>query len=320
MKNIETHNQTDALTTELKNHSERKVGQDLSPLTKQLQLVFKDKIDLIVLYGSCLRSNNFTEGILDFYVIVDNYHEAYNSPFFALLNKALPPNVFYIESNTGNETLRAKYAVISMEDFYKATNKWFHPYVWARFAQPVRLIYAKNDNLRRGFYQCLTNSVIRYIKESLPLLHEGEVTSEKIWTNALELSYSAELRPERSGRCNEIVKQSLNDLSKLIDLALPAFDCLKPTSKTNTYLFSCNSKQKNNYRHRWLARRWQGKILSILRLMKAVLTFHDCVEYAAWKINRHSGIEIEITPALKKFPILLGFKVLWQLLRRGAIR
>lgn len=320
MKNLETHNQTDALIVELKSQCERSVNQDLSPLTSRLHLILQNKIDLIALYGSCLRSNNYTDGILDFYVIVENYQEAYDNPFFAILNKALPPNVFYIESNIGDETLRAKYAVISTEDFYKATNNWFHPYVWARFAQPVRLIYAKDDNLRRSFYQCLSSSVIRYINETLPVLQDGMVSSEQIWTNALELSYAAELRPERIERCKEIVRQSLNDLSKIFDLALPAFNCIQPLSETKGYLITCDTKQKNKYHLRWLARRWQGKILSILRLMKAVFTFHDCVEYAVWKINRHSGIKIEITPALKKFPILLGFKVLWQLLRRGAIR
>jgi hypothetical protein len=55
-------------------------------------------------------------------------------------------------------------------------------------------------------------------------------------------------------------------------------------------------------------------------LSKATLTFHDYLNYAAWKIERHSGIRVEITPMLRRHPILWGFKVMWQLLRRGVLR
>ena len=70
----------------------------------------------------------------------------------------------------------------------------------------------------------------------------------------------------------------------------------------------------------WRLRRWQGRVLSVLRLAKAVFTFNNCVDYAVWKIQRHTGERIPMTPALQRHPLLQGSRLLWQLLRRGVLR
>ena len=46
----------------------------------------------------------------------------------------------------------------------------------------------------------------------------------------------------------------------------------------------------------WGLRRAQGKLLSIMRLIKALLTFEGGLDYIAWKLERHSGEEIIIPP------------------------
>ena len=70
----------------------------------------------LLFYGSCLRRGG-VEGVLDFYVIVDSYGAAYERRFLALLNRVLPPNVFYVECDHAGARLRAKYAVFSQRDF-----------------------------------------------------------------------------------------------------------------------------------------------------------------------------------------------------------
>ena len=78
--------------------------------------------------------------------------------------------------------------------------------------------------------------------------------------------------------------------------------------------------ERNRFQWRWRLRRWQGKILSVLRLSKAAFTFQDSISYAAWKIERHTGVRVEVTPLLRRHPVLWGVKVSWQLLRRGVMR
>jgi len=70
----------------------------------------------------------------------------------------------------------------------------------------------------------------------------------------------------------------------------------------------------------WKVRAIQGKILSILRLAKGLLTFKGGVDYILWKIERHSGISIEVSPTLKRIPPLAVLVIFWRLFRRGAFR
>jgi hypothetical protein len=70
----------------------------------------------------------------------------------------------------------------------------------------------------------------------------------------------------------------------------------------------------------WVVRRVQGKALSILRLLKASFTFDGGVPYLAWKIERHSGVKIEITPFMRRHPRLGAIGALWRTRRLGGFR
>ena len=71
---------------------------------------------------------------------------------------------------------------------------------------------------------------------------------------------------------------------------------------------------------RWPLRKAFGKVLSVLRLVKAAATFNDGFDYLLWKIERHSGIYIEPTPAQRKLPLVLGWPLFWRLYRLGAFK
>jgi hypothetical protein len=70
----------------------------------------------------------------------------------------------------------------------------------------------------------------------------------------------------------------------------------------------------------WIVRTVQGKLLSVLRLMKAAFTFQGGADYLIWKIERHSGVKIELTPAQRRHPIWAGLTTFWRLYRQGAFR
>jgi hypothetical protein len=70
----------------------------------------------------------------------------------------------------------------------------------------------------------------------------------------------------------------------------------------------------------WAWRRIEGKSLSVIRLAKASLTFAGGAEYIAWKINRHAGTDIKLTPWQQRHPLLAGISLLPKLLRSGAVR
>ncbi|MCU0601313.1 MAG: hypothetical protein MUC33_01470 [Desulfobacterales bacterium] len=103
-----------------------------------------ESVQAIVFYGSCLRSGDDRGGMVDLYAIVDRYRSAYRSWVWALLNRLLPPNVFYLEIPAEGRVVRAKYAILSLGDLERGVSPaWFHSYLWGRFAQPTAVLYAR---------------------------------------------------------------------------------------------------------------------------------------------------------------------------------
>ena len=72
---------------------------------------------------------------------------------------------------------------------------------------------------------------------------------------------------------------------------------------------------------RWARWSWRygdcRKTLALARLLKAFLTFEGALDYGAWKLERHSGERLTITPRLRRFPWLFVWPELWRLWRAG---
>src|SRR3954468_7070456 len=95
----------------------------------------------VLFYGSCLRERELAGRMLDFYLIVSDYRAAYGKRWLGVANRLIPPNVFYFE----HDGLAAKYAVLSERDFHRMNGpETSSVSVWARFAQPSRLAWARN--------------------------------------------------------------------------------------------------------------------------------------------------------------------------------
>ncbi len=297
------------------------VSPDFVPLVDALIMRFGDSLDAVMLYGSCLHSaTSLDEGIVDLYVIVNSYFLAYPQRHLAFMNEWLAPNVFYLEIPHENRTLRAKYAVISTSNFSRGAQYWFHSYIWARFAQPSRLLYARNDLIRERIHTSLGHAVVTFLKAGAAALEAGVYTVEDIWTRCLMLTYAAELRAERETRAAHLAQANLDALIRLTEVAAPMLQGSLEKLENGKYQCLTHPEVQQQALWRWRVRRWQGRALSILRLFKASFTFKDSVDYAAWKIERHTGIRVEVTPELRQHPFLWGYKVIWQLFRRGAIR
>jgi hypothetical protein len=182
------------------------------------------------------------------------------------------------------------------------------------------LLYARDEIVRKRVNQALGHAVVTFLKSSLPLLESPVVSAETIWTNGLTQTYAAELRPERSTRARQLVELNLDDYARLTRCAVSALAGTLEVLPDGNYRRLTGVAERRTSLWRWRLRRWQGKILSVLRLSKAAFTFHDSINYAAWKIERHTGVRVEVTPLLRRHPLLWGLKVSWRLLRRGVMR
>ncbi len=279
---------------------------------------YGDAVIGVLLYGSCLRGADVENNIVDIYVIVDDYGNVYDKKREARLNAWLPPNVFYQEITADGALVRIKSAIITLDDFNDGVSHWFHSYLWGRFSQPVRMLYVRDDTIRSQINAALAQAVLSLLRATLPALGATCADVEAIWSQALCLSYSAEYRPESQSRAGQLIKLNMAYYHQLTLAALPMLGSLLQR-EGDVYVCLADGRARGKALLQWRLRRWQGRLLSILRLMKASFTFKNSVDYAAWKINKHTGVMIDVTPALRRYPLLFGWRVLWQLARRGIL-
>jgi hypothetical protein len=261
----------------------------------------------VLFYGSCLRERQLDGLMLDFYLIVSSYREAYGRGWYALANRALPPNVFPF----AHAGLAAKYAVLSEEDFARlCTVCADNVSVWARFAQPARLVWAADTQAAARVSNAVAEAAPTLFRMTLPMLEAGEDPSDPlaVWRRGFALTYAAELRAERAGRGLSIVDGDPERYRRIGAATLDLIGDAPPIASPE------------RMRRRWRRLRARGKTLTLLRLAKATTTYADGVDYLAWKINRHAGTAIEVRPWQRRWPILGALTLLPRLLRRGAVR
>jgi len=283
-----------------------------------------DAVEAVLFYGSCLRTGVFEDRILDFYVLVSDYAAAYRRTWLAWANRLLPPNVFYDEvRGEDGLVLRSKYNVISGEDFSRRVRAdCRNVSIWARFAQPTVLVCARDDTVRARLTDAVAEAVRTLLSASLPLCRAGD-DAAAVWARAFDLTYSAELRAERPGKGREIYDAARQRYDRLFEAYCRERNI--PTARdANARLRLVEDPSSPDERHRavreWRRRRWNGKITSLLRLLKAAFTFDGGIDYLAWKIRRHSGVEIRISPWQRRHPLLAGLLLFLRLKRRGAFR
>ena len=283
-----------------------------------------DTVSAILFYGSCLRqdpSDEPPEGIQDFYVVVDKLKDAYSGWWPAFANRLLPPNVFYVEQTWQNRTIRAKYAVISRDQWCHFTSEnAFHPWLWARFAQPVALLYTRDEARRTEITDGIIQAVTTMLGASLPLIRSPAGVRD-LWLQALKQTYRAELRPESADRASLIYETDRERYDTITRLALQQLSALPIEIKADGLIeTSFSAKEKKRARHLWMLRRLWGKPLSVFRLIKSLFTFDGGVDYALWKVERHTGVRVPLSHFERRHPILTAPRLLWRVYRLSAVR
>jgi len=291
------------------------VDPRVSGFARHVAGLFGDSACAVLFYGSCLRTTALDGQMLDFYVIVSDYPAAYDKRWLVAANRLLPPNVFPVHHGG----LQAKYAVLSERDFARlASSRTRNVSVWARFAQPTRLVWSRNADSADRIVESVAQAAPALLNAALPML-DGRVEALDMWRGAFALTYSAELRAERIGRATSVVDCDLERYRRFTD---PALDALGIETDAEGGVVENKRARGGSRRARWqwVRRRIEGKLLTIARLAKASATYAGGVDYLAWKVNRHAGTELTVRPWQRRWPLLGALVLLPQLLVRGAVR
>ena len=256
----------------------------------------------VLFYGSNLRTGEL-EGVLDFYLLMPGQPES-----------GVWPRVSYHEWQHQGHELRAKVATMTLAKFAQAASgALLDTTIWARFVQPSALIAASSEDTSRAVVSAIAQASMTAAQLAVVLGPE-QGTEEQFWTALFQATYTAEFRIESSNRSRSIIELNAAHFAGLLPAALAGAG-IPYTTDGSVLTPAVPDAERNRIRRWWRKRRIAGKPLNLRRLVRAAGTFEGAARYAAWKVERHSGVAVEITPWREKHPVLAAPGVLFRVWR-----
>lgn len=268
----------------------------------------------VLLYGACRREGDGA-GLLDLYVLTGGHRAFHRRAILALLNAVLPPHVLRLTAEGPGGPVRAKVAVMGLRQFGRRMRTGgLDTTVWARFCQPATLLYAQSPSDRDAVEAALCQALVTAAAWAVRL-GPGQGTPRDYWRALLAATYGAELRAERPGRVETLLAAAPDWYDAALVAALARLDV--PVAGADG---SLRPERGPLGRRCWWPRRQAGKLLNVLRLVRAAFTFEGGPDYLMAKIERHSGVSLGLTGWQRRHPLLAAPVLLWRLRRRGAVR
>ncbi len=256
----------------------------------------------VLFYGSNLRTGSL-EGVLDFYVLMPGPQV-----------EKIWPRVSYREWTRDGVTLRAKIATMALETFARAAGGASRDTtIWARFVQPSALAWAADESAKAEVVGAVASAACTAARLAAAL-GPKEGAAEDYWRALFRATYRAEFRVEKPGRENDILSVNAGHFAGLLPLAWEAGGIAYERDGDRLTPMLSDTARAATLRW-WAARTRLGKPLNLLRLVKASTTFDGAARYAAWKIERHTGVPVALTPWREKHPVLAAPGVLWRVWR-----
>lgn len=291
---------TDALAA----YVARSLGEPLPDAVRTIARTLASEAGAVaaLFYGSNLRTGSL-DGVLDFYLLTPGVPE-----------RGMWPRVGYREIPVEGITVRAKIAVMTLATFARAAAaRTLDTTIWTRFVQPSALAWVADDGTKTAVIRAVADAAVSAARFAAAL-GSDEGTPANYWRALFRQTYAAELRVEAPGREEQLLRHGGDRYDALLPLAWDAggiavqrrgallHPVLAPTDRAR--LLSA-----------WRRRRRLGKPINIARLIRAAFTFDGAAAYAAWKIERHTGVRIGLTPWRERHPLLAAPGVAWQVWR-----
>lgn len=256
-----------------------------------------------VFYGSCLRSAEsdapLGDRIHDFYAVVDDYRKTEASTGAALAARLLPPTVRAVSARTPGGELRCKVAVISVADFERGVRARIRPHLWARFAQPTRVVYAREPAARDWLAEQAAAAIRTAVARGLALQAGPAGTPvpfecSAFWRATLCETVASEWRTEAAASVETWLG---HDPAWFVSIWRRALDELEDSGQIRSLrteipptgeLAASVELLDPVAGARWgsAPRRWLSRGITAAALVKGALTYADWRTYAAGKLSR----------------------------------
>lgn len=271
----------------------------------------------VIFYGSNLRSGRL-DGVLDFYVLVERMRD-WHEGVAAIFDTLLAPRIEYRELLLEGVLLRAKVSIISIERF----NRLIRPEsldttLWARFCQPVALGWVRDEAARVRVDASIVRAIVTASRWAAYVGPE-QGTPRDFWRALFEHTYSVELRVE-AGRAEDLLARAGIRFDALLAPAWNEAGIAYVELPEGVFAPQHSRGELDRAKRAWGWRKRLGKPLNLARLGKAAFSFSGGAGYLSWKIERHTGISLALTPWQQRHPLLAAPRVLWRLWRQGIFK
>lgn len=269
----------------------------------------------VVFFGSRLLGTSPGEGsAADLVVVVENYLRFYesigtrlpaarHSGIMAALNRVLPPNIIYL-NDPGGLRAGAKCFVVTDYDLGLALSADAKDHFFrGRLAQRVDIVYARSERDRLALERRI-DLARRLTVDWVPIYIQPDAFGVlDFCRRMMEVSYAGEIRPEARSRVLEVFQ------SQVSFFRLVYGRVLQDAARDGRLVadgdrFRLARKPSWRERRRWAGFFRRSKARATLRWFKYMLTFDDWLDYIVRKVERRSGVRIDLTKSERRFPVI----------------
>lgn len=267
----------------------------------------------LIHYGSHAQQSAVSpDSARDFFVVLEAYRPAYRSlaatldtrfhPGTAsLLNRVLPPNVLSVRDPGAAPV--AKCAVLSLADLVRGCSaRARDQFVRGRLFQQIQLVWVRDAQARDAVTDALVEArrcTFGWVRPFLP----PHFDTRAYCLEMLRISYAHEIRPEGHERLAAL----LEDQSATL---LPMYDVLLSDLATRGVLVRAADGYRDAAPPRAWARARQklwfkvSKLRATLRWAKYIALYDDWLDYVVRKVERRSGVRMELTSRERRWPLI----------------
>ena len=301
---------------------------DARALAEELVTAAAGQADAVILYGShLLKASPDRHSAYDFVVVVREYPAFYRnlkaaremhrpSWLMAFVARILPPNVIAFTPDDGREGM-AKCLIISREHLQRALgpNPPDH-FVLGRMVQKVALVWARDEASREWALDLLAGARDGVMGWVGPYLDE-EFDAASVGRRLLAVCYGGEFRPEAGNRSETIFEAQrshfVEHLSPVLDEGVRDGWLAPVDTSAKRYRFVERPGWKARMRWGWHFIRSKARVT--IRWPKHVLTFDNWLPYITRKVERRTGMQLELTRLEKKLPVIFLWPRVIKVLR-----
>ena len=184
------------------------------------------------------------------------------------------------------------------------------------------LSWVRDDETRSSLAADCAEAVVTMVSRMLAL-HPDAATTEDLWQAGFATTYTTEMRVETPETIRTVYDAAPDRYAMVTALAVEILarrGLVQGRVDGPSLQVRMADPAREAILKAWNRKVPVAKALYVVRLLKSAATFGDWLPYALWKLTRHSGVTIELTPRQRRHPLIYGWPVILRLIKSQTFR